>query len=150
MPGTRTSESEARVARIDVRRARGSDWLSVLFVDGRVLGVPLAHFPTLAKANPAARKKWRLVGRGEGVHWPDLDLDLSAEGLLLGRPEMTRSSLPHLPISTLLSLALEGNRGVSPSEISRLLRNTLTRHQVRSVIEQLERNLAPSSIKKPA
>lgn len=53
--------------------------------DGRVLQVPLEWFPTLLKASVAARQDVRLVGRGIGLHWPDLDEDLSISGLLRGQ-----------------------------------------------------------------
>lgn len=66
--------------------------LGVILQDGRMIVVPLDLFPTLKTAALAARKNWRLVGRGQGVHWPDLDLDLSAEGFLQARPEATTSA----------------------------------------------------------
>ena len=54
--------------------------------DGRMLSAPLAWYPRLAHGTPAERAHWRLVGRGAGVHWPDLDEDISVEGVLAGRP----------------------------------------------------------------
>jgi hypothetical protein len=74
-------------------RARAShvtlteDELVVHLEDGRVLHVPLEWFPRVLKATPEERRNCRLVGRGVGIHWPDLDEDLSVEGLLVGRPE---------------------------------------------------------------
>jgi hypothetical protein len=68
----------------DVRTT--SDELSVLLADGRRVSVPLAWFPRLLHATPAERENWRLLGDGEGIHWPDLDEDLSVAGLLEGRP----------------------------------------------------------------
>jgi hypothetical protein len=62
------------------------DTLIVDLADGRSLTVPLAWYPRLALGTTAERAKWRLVGRGEGIHWPDLDEDISTEGLLAGRP----------------------------------------------------------------
>jgi hypothetical protein len=62
------------------------DALTVDFNDGRTLSVPLAWYPRLLHATAEERAQWRLIGRGEGIHWPDLDEDISAEGLLLGRP----------------------------------------------------------------
>jgi hypothetical protein len=62
------------------------DALTVDLVDGRTLSVPLAWYPRLLHATAEERNRWRLVGRGEGIHWPDLDEDISVEGLLLGRP----------------------------------------------------------------
>lgn len=60
--------------------------LVVELSDGRVLSVPLVWYPRLAHGTPEERNHWRLIGRGEGIHWPDLDEDLSVEGLLAGRP----------------------------------------------------------------
>ena len=53
-------------------------------VDGRRLSVPLAWFPRLLHANPVQLQNWRLLGDGRGINWPDLDEDLSIEGLLRG------------------------------------------------------------------
>jgi len=61
--------------------------LLVVLTDGRRLTVPLAWFPTIATAPEAQRAHWELIGDGEGVHWPDLDADVSVEGLLYGIPE---------------------------------------------------------------
>lgn len=60
------------------------DLLVVELLDARVLSVPLAWFPRLLAANSAERANWRLVGRGEGIHWPDLDEDISITSLLAG------------------------------------------------------------------
>ncbi len=60
------------------------DELSVLLADGRRVSVPLAWFPRLLHATPSERANWRLLGDGEGVHWPDVDEDLSVVGLLAG------------------------------------------------------------------
>jgi hypothetical protein len=54
--------------------------------DGRTVSAPLAWYPRLAHGTPAERAHWRLVGRGAGVHRPDLDEDISVEGVLAGRP----------------------------------------------------------------
>lgn len=59
-----------------------SDELTVSLVDGRRLSVPLAWFPRLARASAEQLHKFELLGDGEGIHWPDLDEDLSVEGLL--------------------------------------------------------------------
>ena len=62
------------------------DVLSVGLSDGRTISVPLAWYPRLVHGSTAERRNFRLVGRGEGIHWPDLDEDLSVAGLLSGRP----------------------------------------------------------------
>jgi len=59
--------------------------LSVTLDDGRELSVPVAWFPRLRDATPEGRANWRLIGHGEGIHWPDLDEDISVLGLLAGR-----------------------------------------------------------------
>ena len=61
------------------------DSLSVDLTDGRTIAVPLAWYPRLFHGTPEERRNWRLIGRGEGIHWPDLDEDISAENLLLGK-----------------------------------------------------------------
>ena len=71
-----------------------SESLTVELADGRTLSVPLAWYPRLVHGSPRERRNWRLIGRGEGIHWPDLDEDISVEGLIAGRPSgESRSSL---------------------------------------------------------
>ena len=60
--------------------------LTVELADGRMLSVPLAWFPRLAHGTAEERSHWRWIGQGEGIHWPDLDEDISVAGLLAGRP----------------------------------------------------------------
>lgn len=62
------------------------DTLSVDLSDGRTISVPLAWFPRLLHATQEERKNWRVIGKGHGIHWEDLDEDISVEGLLAGRP----------------------------------------------------------------
>ena len=62
------------------------DSLSVWLRDGRVISVPLVWYPRLLNATPAQRNNWKIAGGGYGIHWPDLDEDLSTEGLLRGAP----------------------------------------------------------------
>jgi len=76
----------------DLRNAQAQDVtlsdesLTVELVDGRSVIVPLAWYPRLTHATPKERENWRLIARGEGIHWPDLDEDISVEGILAGRP----------------------------------------------------------------
>lgn len=58
--------------------------LRVVLADGREVSAPLEWFPRLRDAAPAERANWRLIGRGKGIHWPDLDEDISVRGLLGG------------------------------------------------------------------
>ena len=62
------------------------DTLSVDLSDGRSISVPIAWFPRLLHASEQERNNWRLIGRGQGIHWKDIDEDISVEGLLAGRP----------------------------------------------------------------
>ena len=62
------------------------DTLSVDLSDGRSIATPLAWHPRLAYATLAERSKWRLIGGGEGIRWPDLDEDISVKSLLGGEP----------------------------------------------------------------
>jgi hypothetical protein len=63
-----------------------SDVLSVDLMDGRTIIVPLAWYPRLLEASEEQRNNWRIAGGGYGIHWPDVDEDLSTEGLLRGAP----------------------------------------------------------------
>ena len=62
------------------------DALIVDLNDGRTVSVPLAWFPRLLHGKPDERNTWRLIGDGEGIHWPELDEDISVENLILGKP----------------------------------------------------------------
>jgi hypothetical protein len=62
------------------------DTLTVELTDGRTVAVPLAWYPRLLHGTPEGRSNWRLIGHGEGIHWPDLDEDVSVENLLTGKP----------------------------------------------------------------
>jgi hypothetical protein len=62
------------------------DTLSVDLIDGRTITVPLVWYPRLLEATPDQRSNWRVSGAGYGIHWPDVDEDLSTAGLLHGTP----------------------------------------------------------------
>ena len=81
----RISAAETRLPyAINVKVTR--ETLSVDLSDGRTISVPLAWYPRLVHSTSAERKNWRLIGKGQGIHWKDLDEDISVEGLLAGRP----------------------------------------------------------------
>jgi len=83
--------SEARVDHVRVTRNE----IVAHLVDGRVISVPLAWSWRLSDATPAQRANFRLVGAGQGIHWPDVDEDVSVEGMLHGSPApRPRSSQP--------------------------------------------------------
>ena len=72
-----------------------ADNLMVDLADGRRVTVPLAWFPRLLHASPEQRRNWRLIGDGYGIHWPDVDEDLSVSGLLRGTaaPETSKRAV---------------------------------------------------------
>ena len=61
------------------------DTLSVDLSDGRTISVPLSWYPRLLHASQKERKSWRLIGKGQGIHWEGVDEDISVEGLLHGQ-----------------------------------------------------------------
>jgi hypothetical protein len=71
---------DPRAIEVDV----SDDELVVILADGRRIAVPLAWFPRLLKATPEERAKFELLGGGIGIHWPEIDEDLSVDGLLRG------------------------------------------------------------------
>ena len=77
------SSSDLRVKRIETT----ADTLTVELMDGRVLAVPLAYYPTLLHATGAERSNCQPIGAGYGIEWPELDYHLSVEGLMQGYPE---------------------------------------------------------------
>jgi hypothetical protein len=72
------------------------DSLVVDLADGRTLSVPLAWYPRLIDASPRERANWKLSGGGFGIHWPDIDEDLSVDRLLRGAPASRRSTVAQL------------------------------------------------------
>lgn len=80
MPTSNHSEPRA----VDVRVSEQA--LTVALADGRTISTPLAWYPRLMRATPAQRSRWELIGNGEGIHWPEVDEDLSVEGMLRGVP----------------------------------------------------------------
>ena len=63
-----------------------ADRVSVELMDGRAISVPLVRYRRLAKATPEQRSNWEIAGAGYGIHWPEIDEDLSTEGMLRGAP----------------------------------------------------------------
>lgn len=83
---------ESRIGHVDVT----DEAIIAHLIDGRVISVPLVWSWRLSDATPAQRANWQLIGNGYGVHWPDVDEDISAEGMLSGvpaqRPQSRRPS----------------------------------------------------------
>ena len=65
------------------------DVMRVIFIDGRVLSVPLVWFPSLRRASPEQRTRYEIGGGGISLHWPELDEDLSIAGLMAGVDRLT-------------------------------------------------------------
>jgi hypothetical protein len=79
-----SSAVESRVPQAAAASVNDST-LSVDLSDGRTIAVPLAWYPRLLHASPKEQGNWRLIAGGDGIHWPDLDEDISVEDLLAGR-----------------------------------------------------------------
>lgn len=62
------------------------DNMHVSLSDGRVVSVPISWYPRLSQALPQHRELWEFIGGGHGIHWPELDEDISIENILLGQP----------------------------------------------------------------
>ena len=82
MSTLKTERREALAQSVSVTE----DTLTVELRDGRTVSVPIAWYPRLSHGSDAERSDWRLIGDGLGIHWPQLDEDISVEGLLLGYP----------------------------------------------------------------
>ncbi len=79
-----TSTIEAQIPEAE-KVSVTADTLQVELSDGRTISVPLAWYPRLVHATPEERNNWELIGNGQGIRWPDLDEDVSVEGLIAGR-----------------------------------------------------------------
>jgi hypothetical protein len=101
---------ESRVSRVEVT----GEVITAYLVDGRVISVPLAWSWRLSEANPAQRANWTLIGDGQGVHWSDVDEDLSAEGMLHGTPAHRPRTRAARPGATALA-----NKAVQPTSRAR-------------------------------
>jgi hypothetical protein len=75
------SEAQAKAVQVSVT----SETLKVELADGRTISVPTSWYPRLLHSSAQEREHWRLIGGGEGIHWPELDEDVSVENLLAGR-----------------------------------------------------------------
>ena len=93
---------ESRIARVEV----SDETITAHLVDGRVISVPLAWSWRLSEATPAQRSNWQLICEGYGVHWPDVDEDISADCMLGGVPAR-RPTSPVRPRTALANKALQ-------------------------------------------
>ena len=83
------SISEVEVVPLALEVETSEDELTVSLADGRRISVPLVWFPRLLNATPGERAEYRLIGSGEGIHWPGVDEDISVAGLLRGSSART-------------------------------------------------------------
>jgi len=97
------------------------DSLFVDLIDGRTISVPLAWYPKLLKATAKERAQWKVSGGGYGIHWPEIDEDLSVEGLLRGSPA------PSAP-KTNATIKPVKRKTARPIKRSRLKSRAKTRH----------------------
>ena len=81
MSSSRVETCEALATHVEV----SDDTLSVELTDGRTIAVPLGWYPRLAHSSADERSSWRLIGSGRGIHWPDIDEDISVANLLAGQ-----------------------------------------------------------------
>ena len=79
---TSTLASSPRAAAVEIT----DDALTVSLSDGRVVSVPISWYPRLSNGLPEHRAVWEFIGGGHGIHWPELDEDISVENILLGQP----------------------------------------------------------------
>lgn len=93
---TAVQAQEVRIKDIVVTK----DTISAQLVDGRTISVPLAWSWRLSEATPGQRAKWEIIGDGHGVHWPEIDEDISAEGMLYGIPAPRRGMSPKAPLKS--------------------------------------------------
>jgi hypothetical protein len=80
--GSLINKADERVKNVSIN----NDMLNVELMDGRIICVPIAWFPRLFNANKEQLENWKIAGAGYGIYWPELDEDLSTEGLLRGAP----------------------------------------------------------------
>jgi hypothetical protein len=87
----RSSVVENRIA-LAIGVVVSEDTLSVELADGRTIAAPLAWYPRVSHGTTQERNSWRLIGNGQGIHWPALDEDISVDNLLAGQPSAESQS----------------------------------------------------------
>ena len=85
------------------------DTITAQLLDGRAISVPIAWSWRLSEATPKQRANWELIGDGQGVHWPDIDEDISAEGMLYGIPARRPPASSKLSLKSRKKKKTEGN-----------------------------------------
>jgi hypothetical protein len=110
--------TEARIRNIKVT----SDTITAYLIDGRVVSVPLAWSWRLSEASPAQRANFEIIGDGQGIHWPDVDEDISVEGMLHGVPARRPRTLTHF-----LDVERQGHRKPRLEQTHKTRRSTAKR-----------------------
>lgn len=106
--------ADERVADVEVTE----DELRVRLMDGRTISVPLVWYPRLLNASNEQRKNWQIIGGGYGLHWEDVDEDLSTEGLLRGAPAPRRSLAKVEPSSIIKVRVVDGKESEQKTEVA--------------------------------
>ncbi len=106
-----TSASETRQAAIAESVSVTDDELVIALRDGRTLAVPLAWYPRLIHGTAAERTNWQLIGRGVGIHWPELDEDISVVQVLAGVPSGENAGSLEKWLRARRAAAQQGNAG---------------------------------------
>ena len=104
------ASSDPRIQEVRVTR----DQITAHLVDGRVISVPLAWSWRLSESNPAQRANFRIIGTGQGIHWPDVDEDISVEGMLHGTPAPRPKSRTQPVVRDARSSPEASNKGTRP------------------------------------
>ena len=107
------NNSEPRIKEVRVTK----DEIIADLVDGRVISVPLVWSWRLSEATPKQRANFRLIGDGQGIHWPEIDEDLSAEGMLHGIPARRPRSVKRAASRDSRKRAMASNRSRSKSRL---------------------------------
>ncbi len=115
--------------------SKADRYLVVVIDDGRLIVTPLSWYPSLAVATSKARSEWRIQGNGRGIHWPQLDLDLSVAGMMAGAPESTQSAVADLPLGAAVRVAML--RGDDPAALARAISGRLSDAQIKRLIAEL-------------
>ncbi len=148
MRGRSTSRGLPRASSVRFASAGDTEYLIAVLASGSAVVVPLDYYPTLKAASPAQRRRWKLVAAGQGVSWPDLDLDLSTEGLVAGRPDATakaRAGLTNAAANKLTRVAIANRPAAATApNLARLLAQTLSPAALRNLARSIQ-HLAKAS-----
>ncbi len=141
MRGRSTSQAAARTDSVWFASTGETEYLVVGLVGGSAVVVPLDNYPTLKAASTTKRRRWKLIAAGQGVSWPELDLDLSTEGLVAGNPEATTKARSRLSASAANRMAraalADGARPSRVPALARLLADSMSPAALRSLARSI-------------